>query len=197
MWEGVFRLACPNLLYLSLLTILCQSFSQPKPSAGFLLWSPSIGWEGVIPFLASFPRESICAFACPALIITEHIDHLHAKPKERSCCHSMPTSHTKNRQLGRGKRNTSDVPKAVGDFHQAWETQHTDSRQTSCLQAVIFHMQNVSAASGWKLSHQFINQGPCYRLHSASRRVDVKQYSAGGVSLLGLSQWKPNIREPL
>lgn len=83
MWEGVFRLACPILLNLSLLTILYQSFPQPKPSVGFVLWSPLIGWEGLIPFLASLPRESVCAFACPPLIITEWIGQLLAKPDRR------------------------------------------------------------------------------------------------------------------
>ena len=73
----------------------------------------------------------------------------------------------------------------------------TDPRQTACLQAIIFQIQNVSAASDWELSHHFINQQPCYRLCSASRRFDVKQYSTGGVSFPGLSYWKANTRDPL
>lgn len=73
----------------------------------------------------------------------------------------------------------------------------TGSRQTARLPAIIFQMQNISAASGWELSHHFINQQPCYRLCSARRWFDMKQCCPGGVSFLVLSKWKASIRDTL
>lgn len=200
MWDGVFRLVCPILLNLSLLTIISQYFPQPRPSTGFTLWSPLIGFERS-KCIFSFVSEGKLMFIC----LSSH------KPS----CMCWPTSRKANRErravlLGLCTYKLSEN-QAFGEREEepiwcpliSWWLSVCLRTPDPCGKGKSWNM--VKAEPYGAPADRRVSNAKClccfwsgtwpplhkstlhYRVCSVSRQFAVKQYSPGGVSALGLS----------